>query len=80
MKFDDFDKKENILSEYGIEINKIPKQEIYGCGIYFEKIEKVGFNSTKNTNETTTRRKLCINHELPQGDEYPKMILRFAGI
>lgn len=68
------DEKESILSEYGVEINKIPKWETYGCGIYFEEIEKVGFNPVKNINEATTRRKLCVNYELPQGDEYLKMI------
>lgn len=74
------DEKENILSKYGVEINKIPKWEIYGCGICFEKIEKVGFNPVKNKNKTTTRRKLCVNYELPQGDEYSKIIARFAEI
>lgn len=74
------DEKESILSEYGVEINKISKWEIYGCGIYLEEIEKNGFNPIKNKNETTTRRKLYVNYELPQGDEYSKMISRFAGI
>ena len=74
------DEKEDILSEYGISINTIPKWEIYGYGVYFETIEKVGFNPIKNKNETTTRRKLFINYDLPNGEEYSKMIKDFAKI
>lgn len=74
------DENENILSEYGIDINKIPKWEIYGCGAYFKSVEKVGYNPIKNKNETTTRRKLFINYDLPNGEEYSKIIANLAKI
>lgn len=74
------DEKENILSEYGININQISNWEIYGCGIYFETFEKVGFNPIKNIEETTTRRKLCINYELPHDDNYAAMIKTLANL
>lgn len=72
------DEKENILSDYDIDINKIPKWEIYGCGIYFETVEKVGFNPVKKENETTTRRKIAVNYELPQGKDYTDFIKKLA--
>lgn len=74
------DEHENILSEYGIDINKIPKREIYGCGAYFQSVAKVGYNPVKNKNETTTRRKLFINYDLPNGEEYSKIIENLAKI
>lgn len=71
------DEKESILSKYGVEINKIPKWEIYGSGVYFKTVEKVGFNPVKNKEETATRKQLFVDYELPQGSEYAKLVAKY---
>lgn len=71
------EEKENILSAYGVDINKIPKWEIYGCGVCFKTVEKVGFNPVKKQEETATRKQLFVNYELPHGSEYAELIARY---
>ncbi|MBR6162826.1 guanylyltransferase [bacterium] len=72
------DEKEFILSTYGINLNSIPKWEIYGFGVYFKTVEKVGFNPVKNERETTTRKKLFTDFDLPSGQNYAKFIEQFV--
>lgn len=70
-------KKELLLSR-GIDFDKLPSWQKYGIGIYWDSVEKTGYNPISKTEEKTIRRVLKTDYDLAVGDEYAKMIAVFV--
>lgn len=69
--------KKELLDERGIDFDSVPAWQRYGCGIYFEEIEREGFNPIKNEKVIAKRRELFVDYEIPYGVEYKDYVLKF---
>jgi len=76
--------KNELLFQNGINFNDIPAWQKRGTGIYWENIEKKGFNPSLQVETKTMRREITVNYELPIKKAYAKFITGFmekaAGI
>ncbi len=59
-----------LLQERGIDFDALPSWQRRGVGLYWENYEKLGFNPRTNANTVASRRRVCINRELPNSDDY----------
>lgn len=66
--------KNELLFIHGINFNDLPSWQKRGVGLFWQIIEKQGFNPITNEKTTTTRREIVANRELPLGDDYAQMI------
>lgn len=66
--------KNELLFNYGINYDNLPAWQKRGIGIYWENIEKEGYNPITGKTETATRKLLTINGELPLREDYSNMI------
>ena len=69
--------KNELLFQNGINFDKLPCWQKRGIGVYWEPVEKQGFNSITGKTETATRRTLKVDQELPLREEYAKFITTF---
>lgn len=69
--------KNELLFSRGINFDTLPSWQKRGVGVYWDSVEKVGFNPVKNEEVKTTRRELAINYELPLGKDYAKYVISF---
>lgn len=60
----------NLLLNYEINFNELPLWQLRGTGLYWENVEKVGFNPKTQQRTTTLRRQIIKNDALPLNDEY----------
>ena len=66
--------KNELLFSRGINFDKLPSWQKRGVGIYWEEIEKIGYNPIKNSEEKAVRRELKVDIELELGEKYGEMI------
>jgi tRNA(His) guanylyltransferase len=66
--------KNELLFGYGINFNELPSWQKRGIGIYWEEVEKEGFNPKTNETVLTKRRQLKTDFELPMKDAYDAFI------
>ncbi len=66
--------KNEFLFQKGINFNDLPAWQKRGLGIYWETVEKEGWNPQTQSSVIALRRRLNVNHELPRGDEYSNFI------
>ncbi|HET6226209.1 MAG TPA: tRNA(His) guanylyltransferase Thg1 family protein [Bacteroidia bacterium] len=71
--------KNELLYQYGINFNNLPKWQKRGIGIYFEKIEKKGLNPKTKKEVIVKRNNLKVNYDLPMKKEYENLILGFLN-
>lgn len=69
--------KNELLFSRGINFDKLPSWQKRGIGVYWADMEKTGFNPITKVEETTVRRKLQVDMELPLGDAYGNMVSSF---
>lgn len=69
--------KNELLYQAGINYNELPTWQKRGVGVWWEEVEKIGFNPVKQESVRTTRREIHLEYELPIGDAYEKLIERF---
>ena len=69
--------KNELLFQNGVNFDKLPSWQKRGIGVYWEPVEKQGFNSITGKTETATRRTLKVDQELPLREEYAKFITTF---
>lgn len=67
--------KNELLFSYGINFNDLPAWQKRGIGIYWQEVEKEGFNLKTQEKVTVTRRQLQTDFELPMKEEYSNFIL-----
>ncbi|MCP4149544.1 MAG: guanylyltransferase, partial [bacterium] len=70
--------KNELLFQYGINFNDLPNWQKRGTGVYWEEIEKKGWNPKEKKEVTTKRKRLKTDYELPMKDEYSDFIQKVA--
>lgn len=71
--------KQNLLQQRGINFQALPLWQRYGTGFYWETYEKTGYNPIKQQQETTRRRHIQMNDELPTKEAYGQFITNLLG-
>ena len=71
--------KNELLFSRGINFDTLPSWQKRGVGVYWDSVEKVGFNPVKNEEVKTLRREIKVDYELPLGQEYAKYISSFLN-
>lgn len=71
--------KNELLFSRGINFDTLPSWQKRGVGVYWDGVEKVGFNPVKNEEVKTLRRELKVDYELPLGQEYAKYVSSFLN-
>lgn len=69
--------KNEFLFQRGINFNDTPVWQRRGIGLYYQEIEKEGFNPIKKENVVTKRREITTDYELPIKEEYRRYIEGF---
>ena len=69
--------KNELLFSRGINFDTLSSWQKRGVGVYWDSVEKVGFNPVKNEEVKTLRRELKVDYELPLGQEYAKYVVSF---
>jgi tRNA(His) 5'-end guanylyltransferase len=62
--------KNELLFQRGINFNDLPRWQKRGVGVYWQSVEKVGFNPLQQQETLVTRRRLQIDRELPMKEAY----------
>ena len=70
--------KNELLFRNGINYDTLPSWQKKGIGVYWETVEKKGFNPVKGVEETAQRRALKVDTELPLREEYGRFIRSFV--
>lgn len=71
--------KNELLFQNGINYNDLPLWQKRGVGIWFEDVEKTGFNPIENKEVKAIRRAMKSEYELPLGKEYADLIERLIN-
>ena len=72
--------KNELLFSRGINFDTLPSWQKRGVGVYWDNVEKIGFNPIKNQEVKTLRRELKVNYELPLGQEYANYVVSFLEV
>ena len=64
------DRRHYIPVQHGINFNELPAWQKRGSGVYWQTLEKIGFNPKTGENVKTQRRELWVNTELPVKELY----------
>ncbi|UZR95274.1 tRNA(His) guanylyltransferase Thg1 family protein [Chondrinema litorale] len=66
--------KNELLFQNGINFNNLPLWQKRGIGLYWHSVEKPGWNPVKQQEETTFRKEIKVDDQLPMGDAYSEFI------
>ncbi len=69
--------KNDLLFSRGINFDKLPSWQKRGIGVFWDDIEKIGYNPITNQEVKAIRRVLNVNYELPLGEKYAKYVISF---
>lgn len=69
--------KNELLFQYGINVNNVPAWQKRGIGIYWKDVKKEGFNPKTNEHVLVDKRILHTDFELPLREEYNRFIQSF---
>ena len=69
--------KNELLFSRGINFDKLPSWQKRGIGVFWDNIEKIGYNPITNQEVKAIRRALNVNYGLPLGEEYAKYVISF---
>ena len=72
--------KNELLFQNGINFDTLPSWQKRGMGVYWETVEKQGFNPVTGKPETALRRALKTDLELPLRTEYAAFVTQFLEI
>ncbi len=67
--------KNELLFKYGFNFNDFPNWQKRGIGLYWESVEKEGFNPKSKQKVSSFRQQLKTEYELPMKDKYDAFIL-----
>lgn len=70
--------KNELLFNYGINFNDLPAWQKRGIGVYWQEVEKEGFNLKTKEKVTIKRRQLTADLNLPMKEEYSSFILNLV--
>ena len=66
--------KNELLFQYGINFNDVPRWQKRGIGVYWEEYDKPSVNPITNEEITARRRRIRTNIDLPMKDEYGQFV------
>ena len=66
--------KNEMLYVKGINYNELPNWQKRGVGIWYQNVEKEGFNLKTGERVKTIRREIVTEFDIPLGEEYKKWI------
>ncbi|HAS39554.1 MAG TPA: guanylyltransferase [Microscillaceae bacterium] len=69
--------KNELLFQEGINFNDVPQWQKRGIGIYWQTVEKEGFNPKTQQKTIVQRQQLYINMELPMKEAYSEFVQNF---
>ncbi len=72
--------KHDLLFAADTNFNDLPAWQKRGCGVYWQHIEKKGFDPHANSETTTFRRNLKTDFELPFNDAYGDFVRAFIEV
>ncbi len=70
--------KNELLFQEGINFNNVPQWQKRGVGIYWQTIEKEGFNPKTQQKTVVKRQQLHVNTELPMKEAYSAFVKGFV--
>lgn len=71
--------KNELLFQYGINFNDTPKWQRRGIGLYWDEVEKEGWNPKTEQAVVVKRNQIHTNYDLPMKDEYDSFINQIIG-
>lgn len=71
--------KNELLFQHGINFNDVPSWQKRGVGLYWQTVEKVGYNPLKKEEVLTTRQQIYRDLNLPMKEEYSQFIQNLIG-
>jgi len=71
--------KNELLFSRGVNFNQFPTWQKRGSGLYWETYEKQAVNPTTGEQVTANRRRIKVDFDLPQRDEYALFIRDIVG-
>jgi len=71
--------KNELLFTHGINFNDLPVWQKRGIGLYWEKIEIIGYNPKENVKILSERNRIKIDYELPMREKYGDYILKLIS-
>ncbi|MBQ8717552.1 MAG: guanylyltransferase [Clostridia bacterium] len=69
--------KNELLFSRGINFDKLPSWQKRGIGVFWDNVEKIGYNPIAEQEVKAIRRELNVNYELPLGEDYGKYVISF---
>lgn len=69
--------KNELLFERGINYNELPSWQKRGMGVYWNTVEKEGYNPVTKQKTVAERRELYVDYELKIGEEYGEWVADF---
>lgn len=66
--------KNELLFQSGINFNDVPLWQRRGTGVYWRHVRHTGHDPLRDVPVQTTRRRACVDRELPLGEEYGGLI------
>ena len=72
--------KNELLFQKGINFNDTPSWQKRGIGLWWEDVEKEGFNPIKGEKVITTRRQLHVEYDLPLREDYGRFVEKVLTI
>jgi len=66
--------KNELLFQWGLNFNDLPKWQKRGIGLQWKNYEKAGWNPVEKKQEVAIRKKIIVNIELPMKDEHDSFI------
>lgn len=66
--------KNELLFEQGINFNTLPNWQKRGTGLYWSKVDKVGWNPIQQQEVISQRRVLQVELDLPMGEAYSQFV------
>jgi len=71
-----FSEKNELLLACGINFNDVPLWQKHGVGLYWDAIEKEGFNPVTGEKTKSMRRQIRVDRSLPRGEDFAKLVSR----
>lgn len=69
--------KIELLHQHGVDYNALPTWHSRGSGLYWETFEKVGYDPVQGIERVGIRRRIKVDEELPDREEYGAFIQKF---
>ena len=75
----DLSYKNELLHKAGINFAKLPAWQRRGTGLYWETVEKEGYNPKKREKVVAHRQRIRVDEELPAGDAYDQFLRKLTS-